>query len=50
MNATTIAGKLNQNPARVRQWIRTYPNVLKREGAGAGTKFFALQPGVVTSR
>ena len=42
MNAAEIARKLNQDPVRIRQWIKKYPNVLKRVGAGAGTKFLLL--------
>jgi hypothetical protein len=41
MNAATIAGKLNQDPVRIRRWIRKHPSVLKRVGAGPGTRFFA---------
>ena len=44
MNAKTIAERLKQNPARIRQWIKKYPNVLKRVGAGAGTRFFVPAP------
>jgi uncharacterized protein YjcR len=40
MNAKTIADKLNQNPVRIRQWVKKYPTVLKRVGSGPGTKFF----------
>ena len=43
MNATDIARKLNQDPVRIRQWIKKYPNVLKRVGAGAGTRYFVPQ-------
>jgi len=32
-------GKLNQNPVRIRRWIKEYPNRLKREGVGPGTRF-----------
>ncbi len=41
MNGKTIAEKLNQNPVRIRQWVKKYPKVLKRVGSGPGTKFFA---------
>ena len=41
MNATTIAEKLNQDPVWIRRWIKGHPNVLRRVGAGPGTKFFA---------
>jgi len=40
MNAKTIASKLNQNPVRIRGFIKAHPNVLKRVGSGPGTKFF----------
>lgn len=40
MNAKTIASKLNQNPVRIRQWVKKHPKVLKRIGSGPGTKFF----------
>jgi len=40
MNAKTIADKLNQNPVRIRQFIKKHPKVLKRIGSGPGTKFF----------
>jgi hypothetical protein len=40
MNAKTIAERLNQNPIRIRQWIKDHPEALKRVGKGPGTKFF----------
>ena len=40
MNAKTIAEKLNQNPIRIRQFIKNNPKALKRVGSGPGTKFF----------
>ena len=40
MNAKSIASKLNHNPVRIRQWIKNHPKVLKRVGAGPGTRFF----------
>lgn len=40
MNAKQIAGKLNVDPIRVRKFITTNPKVLKRTGAGPGTKFY----------
>jgi hypothetical protein len=43
MNGKTIAVKLNQDPIRIRQWIKKYPTVLKRVGAGTGTRFFVPQ-------
>ena len=42
MNAKTIASKLNQNPVRIRGFIKDHPKVLKRVGSGPGTKFFIL--------
>jgi TolA-binding protein len=42
MNAKTIASKLNQNPVRIRGFIKDHPKVLKRVGTGPGTKFFAI--------
>ena len=41
MDAKTIAEKLKQNPVRIRQWIKKHPSILKRVGAGPGTRFFA---------
>ena len=40
MNAKTIAQKLSQSPVRIRGFIKNHPKVLKRVGAGPGTKFF----------
>jgi len=40
INAKTIASKLNQNPVRIRGFIKAHPKVLKRVGSGPGTKFF----------
>ena len=40
MNAAEIARKLNQNPVRIRGFIKDHPAVLKRVGKGPGTKFF----------
>ena len=40
LNAKTIAERLNQNPVRIRAWIKENPKTVKREGAGPGTKFF----------
>jgi hypothetical protein len=42
INAKTIASKLNQNPVRIRGFIKNHPKVLKRVGSGPGTKFFAI--------
>lgn len=39
MNAASIAQKLNQDPVRIRQWIKAHPTVLRREGAGPATRF-----------
>jgi hypothetical protein len=40
MNAKQLADKLNQDPLRVRKFIKDNPKALKRQGAGPGTKFF----------
>jgi predicted site-specific integrase-resolvase len=40
MNAKQMADKLNQDPLRVRKYIKDNPKVLKRTGSGPGTKFF----------
>lgn len=36
MNAKSIASKLNQNPVRIRGFIKDHPKVLKRVGKGPG--------------
>jgi hypothetical protein len=40
INATQIADGVNQNPVRVREYLKAKPAVLKRQGQGPGTKFF----------
>ncbi len=40
MNAKQLAEKLNQDALRVRKFITANPKILKRQGAGPGTKFF----------
>lgn len=40
MNAKQLAEKTNQDALRVRKFITSNPKVLKRQGAGPGTKFF----------
>jgi hypothetical protein len=40
MNATTIAERLNQNPGRVRKFIKDNPKILKRVGTGPRTRYF----------
>ena len=40
MNAKQLADKLNQDPLRVRKFIKDNQKILKRQGAGPGTKFF----------
>ena len=40
MNARQMAERLHQDPLRVRKFIAANPKLLKRQGAGAGTKFF----------
>ena len=42
MNAKTIAEKLDQDPVRIRQWVKKHPNILTRMGKGPGTKFFVV--------
>jgi hypothetical protein len=44
MNAKTIAEKLNQNPLRIRQWVKSHPGKLRREGKGPGTRFYMIEP------
>ena len=43
MNAKSIASKLNQNPVRIRGFIKKFPKVLKRVGSGPGTRYFVVQ-------
>ena len=40
LNAKQLAEKTNQDALRVRKFITTNPKVLKRQGAGPGTRFF----------
>ena len=40
LNAKQLAEKLHQDALRVRKFIAANPKVLKRQGAGPGTKFF----------
>ena len=40
MNARQIAEHLHQDAIRVRKFIAANPKLLKKTGAGAGTKFF----------
>ena len=42
MNAKQLADKVNQDPLRVRKFIKDNPKVLKRQGSGPGTKFFLV--------
>ena len=42
LNAKELAGKVNQDPLRVRKFIKDSPKTLKRQGSGPGTKFFLL--------
>jgi len=42
MNAKTIGQKLNQDPVRIRQWIKKHQTVLRREGQGVKSKYFVL--------
>ena len=40
MNARQLADHLHQDAIRVRKFIKDNPKLLKKTGAGAGTKFF----------
>ena len=40
LNAKELAGKVNQDPLRIRKFIKDSPKTLKRQGSGPGTKFF----------
>ena len=40
MNAKQIAERLHQDVLRVRKFVKDNPKILKRQGAGPGTKFF----------
>ena len=40
VNATEIARQLKQDPVRIRLWIKKHSTVLKRVGAGPGTRFY----------
>jgi len=40
MNAKNIAEAVGQAPVRIREFLKKYPKVLKRQGTGPGTKFF----------
>ena len=40
MNAKQIADAVGQAPIRIRDFLRQNPKFLRRQGAGAGTKFF----------
>lgn len=40
MNASQMAEHLHQDAIRVRKFIKDNPKLLKKTGAGAGTKFF----------
>lgn len=40
MNAKKIADAVGQAPIRIRDFLKKNPRVLKRQGEGAGTKFF----------
>ncbi len=40
INATEIARQLNQDPVRIRGWMRNNPGKLRRGGAGIGTRWF----------
>lgn len=40
MNAKQLADRLNQDAIRVRKFIKDNPKLLKRQGAGPGTRFY----------
>ena len=40
MNAKQLADRLNQDAIRLRKFIKDNPKILKRQGAGPGTKFY----------
>ncbi|MDD5349872.1 MAG: hypothetical protein PHQ12_06645 [Chthoniobacteraceae bacterium] len=40
LNAKEIADSVGQDPLRIRKFIAQNPAVLKRQGAGPGTRFF----------
>ena len=40
MNASQMAEHLHQDAIRIRKFIKDNPKLLKKTGAGAGTKFF----------
>ena len=40
LNATQLAEHLHQDAIRIRKFIKDNPKLLKKTGAGAGTKFF----------
>ena len=40
MNAKQLGEKVGQDALRIRKFITANPKVLKRVGAGPGTKFF----------
>jgi len=40
LNAKEIAEAIGQDPMRVRKFIAETPSLLKRQGAGPGTRFF----------
>ena len=42
LNSVGIAGRLNQGPQRIRQWIKSHPGKLRRRGEGTATKYFLL--------
>ena len=42
LNAKQLAGYLHQDPLRVRKFITANAKMLKRVGAGPGTKFFLV--------
>ena len=41
INGAEIARGLNQDPQRIRLWIKADPGKLRKEGDGRGTRYFA---------
>jgi uncharacterized protein YjcR len=40
MNAAEIARQLNQDPVRVRKWMKKHPEKLRKEGEARATRYF----------
>ena len=39
INGAEIARQLNQDPQRIRKWLKDHPEKLKREGEGRSTRY-----------